>query len=214
MKKYGLLLIVLLFVACETGTKYEKNTTKETTTAPKAPQVITHVVDTDDILALIDDVESEPDAVEQSYIERTQTVEDDEITTAENQSFTGGATSDGLDIKSIRKAYHGNYERLVLDSYYWSQAGDKAGEPADKVGHYRINYDKDKDVISVVIEGYRSFSAKFPHFDKKSVIEKVSFDKYLDDSGYKFNIKLKEDVKIRVMALGKPARLVIDIKRL
>jgi len=207
MKKYGLLLSVLLFVACETGTKYEKNTTKE---SPKTPQVTTHVINNDDILALIDNEESEPDAVEQTYIE-DETLE---TTVAENQSFSGGKKSDGLDIKSIRKAYHGNYERLVLDSYYWSQAGAKAGEPADNVGHYRINYDKDKGVISVVIEGYRSFSAKFPTFEKKSVIEKVYFDKYLDDSGYKFNIKLKDSVKIRVMALGKPARLVIDIKKL
>jgi len=41
----------------------------------------------------------------------------------------------------------------------------------------------------------------------------MAFAKYLDDSGYKIDINLRVDTKIKVMALESPARLVIDVQK-
>jgi len=209
MKNYILLLVLVLLTACETGTRYEKNTTVE------------EVIDKSnkDILHLIEDKKSATRLVEASYIDYDD-IEDDTIiddsyyNTSNIESFSGGKITDGLNIKSIRKGNHDDYERLVFDSYYWSAYGEKANRPTNKVGHYTVQYDKNRKIISVVIEGYREFSAKFPSFSSKSIIEKIYFDKYLDDSGYKFNIKLRENAKVKVFDLEKPARLVFDIKKI
>lgn len=119
------------------------------------------------------------------------------------QVFEGGYLSDGLDISKIRQSQHGNMLRLVFDS-----KGDTTG----KVGSYSFIYHPDKYLITAVIGGYRAFSATLPQFSQNSVVEKMYMDEYLDDSGYKFHIKLREDAKVKVFNLENPARIVVDIR--
>jgi hypothetical protein len=207
MKIYILLLLLFVFTACETGTRYEKNSTVENAPTKNS-----------DILNLIENTKSATTLVEASYIEyedvESDIIIEDSYYVKDKQEFSGGVVTDGLNVKSIRSANHDGYERLVFDSYYWSEHGEKSNKPTNKVGNYKVSYDKNQRVISVVIEGYREFSAKFPTFISQSIIEKIYFDKYLDDSGYKFNIKLKASAKVKVFDLEKPARLVFDIKKI
>jgi len=80
------------------------------------------------------------------------------------------------------------------------------------VGTYSARYNPAKKLISVVINGYRSFTAPLPSFSRESMIEKIYFEKYQDESGYKFHIKLKKSTEVKVFDLKSPARMVFDIK--
>jgi hypothetical protein len=120
-------------------------------------------------------------------------------------SFSSGIITDGLDVRQIREGKHEGYIRLVFDVYNDAQA-------AKDVGHYDAKYHKSKKDISVILHGYRKFSASLPSFPHYSVIEQIHFDQYPDDSGFKFHIKLRENAKVRIFDLKNPARIVFDIK--
>ncbi len=209
--------VLLLFTACETGTKYDTNTsTKEQSM----------VVDTVEEEVLYDPTHSdsyfidqgEDDYAEEIALENKELSDivdrniPEEIEVPEKieekitQHFEGGTAYDGLKIKSIRKAEHDTYVRLVFDS-------DGIDTTVDKVGKYNVDYDSNKKRITLILEGYKEFTAKFPTFNNSSIVEKIDFAKYLDDSGYKLYINLRESTKITAFALESPARLVIDVKK-
>ena len=184
MKKNILfLLFILIFLACETGIRYDKNVTTK-----KVPKDIS-LISQGDIENLIND-ESNPQT---------------EIDYEDITYFSGGIISDELEVGKIREGHHEEYIRLVFDVY------NESGY-ANSVGHYEAIYNRHKKDISVKLSGYRKFSASFPSFSHSSVIEKIYFEKYLDDSGFKFHIKLRQDAKLKIFDLPNPARLVFDIK--
>jgi hypothetical protein len=209
--------ILLMSTACETGTKYEQNST------------VKKVKEEHSIRDLVEDSSSAKALVQKSYIEEKETTIDtavahkydpenplngdtfvensyvEEKTPTEEASFRGGDTTDGLNVKSIRVGYHDTYTRLVFDI-------EKNGEKAKKIGAYNVDYDAQTGIASVTLNGYRGFSAKFPTFSKKSVVEKIYFNKYLDDSGFKFSIKLRDSATVKAYDYKNPARLIIDIK--
>jgi hypothetical protein len=212
--------ILLLFTACETGTRYDTNTSNEEESA---------IVDSIEAEELDDPTHSESyyiDQGEDDYAEEIASAnrvlsdvadrnipeeinepdEVDENVEVSSQHFEGGTITDGLNIKSIRKAEHDSYVRLVFDS-------DGVNNKAPKVGSYKVDYDPSKKRVAVVLNGYRAFTAKFPTFNDSGIVEKIDFAKYLDDSGYKFYINLRENTKIKVFALESPARLVIDVQK-
>ena len=212
--------ILLLCTGCETGTRYDTNTSNKESS----------VVDEIEIDELDDDpTHSESyfiDQGEDNYeeeialanrelsdviprdISQEEFIEESQIEQEESsaQHFEGGTVADGLDIKSIRKANHNSYVRLVFDS-------DGINSKAPKIGKYKIDYNPSKKLVTVLFNGYEKFSAKFPTFEISSIVEKIGFAKYLDGSGYKIEIKLRESTKIKVMALESPARLVIDVQK-
>jgi len=206
-KNILLLLFMLLFVACETGTKYDRNETIDTRLSkePKSGLVdrnIDALVEEDNIVerreAFDDDLHPIHFAND-GFEERTQ---EDEIST---DTFGGGEVTDGLDVKKIRVGRHDDYVRLVFDIY-------DENEAAQTVGNYEAKYNRANNDIAVVLNGYRKFSAALPSFSASSPIEKIYFERYEDDSAYKFHIQLKGDSKVRIFALESPARLVFDIK--
>ncbi|MBU1668833.1 hypothetical protein KKC13_10490 [bacterium] len=201
MKKIVLTLFVaLLFTACETGVRYDQNSTNTT------------VAHDNGIVDLIDEKPSfEDEGFDTDLHPIVLEKESLSVADATVQTFEGGVIGDGLNVKSIREGNHDSYMRLVFDTYMWS---DGSSKPANNVGHYKVNYYPSKKVITVVISGYRAFSAAFPKFSSVSIVEKIYFDKYLDDSGYTFHIKLRDAAKVRVFDLKSPARLVFDIKKL
>ncbi len=205
MKTIAFSLTVLLMVSgCETGTRYDKNETKEV--APKIKKI------DESILNLIEDKKTakhithkyDPEnPLNGDKFEENSYIEED--TTKEESSFSGGNITDGLDVKSIRVGYHDTYTRLVLDVY-------RDGVKAKTVGKYDVDYNPETDTVSVTLSGYRNFSAKIPTFSKKSIVEKIYMNNYLDDSGFKFSIKLRDSAKIKSYEYKNPARLIIDIR--
>jgi hypothetical protein len=215
MKKLILLIwILLLHTACETGNKYDTKTAAEDSESGIVDMLHEEMVEDDPTHSnsyYIDQgednyaeelslAESQPEEVEVSDISEEEYEE--ERQQSEVQHFTGGNLSDGLDISKVRKANHKSYVRLVLDS-----------KGSNKVGSYSVDYNPNRGLITVVLDGYRAFSATLPTFEKSSIVEKIYFDKYLDDSGYKLQIKLREETKIKVIALDPHSRLDFHIKK-
>jgi len=202
MKKMVLFLgVVFIFVACETGTKYKKDATTESINRSNESTSIVDLLDGED-----------ESMIEDGFDEDLHPIVYEEENLYSSQQFSGGTMSDGLNVKNIRKGSHRNYERLVFDVATWSAYGSMEEKRVDSVGSYSASYNPAKKLISVVIHGYRSFTAPLPSFSRESMIEKIYFEKYQDDSGYKFHIKLKKSTEVKVFDLKSPARMVFDIK--
>ncbi len=126
----------------------------------------------------------------------------------ETQTFTGGKRTDGLNIKSIRSSHTPTRTRLVFDSY-------NANTKATTSGKYTFSYDPAKRRITAVIQGYRKFSAILPNkkrtFSSNDIVKDIKMEKYIDDSGFKFNINLTRPASVNVFELKSPARIVVDI---
>lgn len=181
------LSVMFLFVACETGYKGEYPTDNTSTDSSYNNTYNNQKSNKTD---------SSSASYNFNYSEKS----------LEPQLFEGGYLSDGLDITKIRQSRHGDMLRLVFDS---NGEGDNG-----RVGSYSFVYSPDKYLIKATIGGYRNFSATLPKFSEDSIVEKIYLDKHLGDSEYKFNIKLREEAKLKVFNLENPARIVIDIKQL
>ncbi len=185
MKKLFLSLFMLIFlISCETGYKGEINSSKE------------------DSVSF--DTHKEPKA---SYVEYAEPLESESF----DAEFSGGDVSDDLDIGTIRVSEQKDSVRLVFDTYRWNQTSEYLGEKVDFVGSYNFDYSPEKLLITATVDGYRAFSAKFPTFNKNSLVEEMYFDEYIDDSGYRFFIKLRYDAEVKVFSLKNPGRIVVDI---
>jgi hypothetical protein len=218
MKKNRLLIVMMLFIAvvsfvltgCETGTRYDKNTSIKT--APKH-DAKSGLVNHDDIEALLEDEgELEDEMVDErswididSDVEAPEEVEDVDIDEVAESYLNSVVVHNGLDVVKIREGRHEGYVRLVFDVY-------AHGKPAQRVGQYEAYYVPSKQDIVVTLYGYEKFSAPLPSFPHNSVIEQIYFEQYPANKGFKFHIKLREEAKVRIFDLENPARLVFDIK--
>jgi len=126
----------------------------------------------------------------------------------EKQTFRGGKRSDGLNMKSIRTSHDKTHTRLVFDTY-------ASNAKATQSGNYIFTYNPSNKQISAVVNGYRKFSAlsfnKARTFPSNNIIKNIKMEKYLDDSGFKFNINLNKAASVNVFELKSPARIVVDI---
>ena len=145
----------------------------------------------------------------------TKTKTFSEPSTSTSQTFSGGKVTDGLDIGTIRLGLNNGTTRLVFDSYKWDMNTKKPTVKAENSGHYDFKYDAQNKRISAVISGYRGFSAlnatKPRFFRTSNMVEKIYLETYLDDSGYKFTIQLKQNAQVNIFELKAPARIIVDI---
>lgn len=188
MKKSVLLILsMLLFLACETGQRYDEN---ETIKQVRSSSVQSGVVD-----ANFEDLFDKND-------ERKEVFDDDlhPINVAHNDTKVNG-----LEVRNIREGRHDDYLRLVLDVF-------DASKPAYSVGKYEAKYNASKKSISVILYGYKGFTAAIPSFAPSSMVEQIYFEQYPKEKGLKFYIQLRHESKVRVFDLKNPARLVFDIK--
>jgi len=157
----------------------------------------------EDIPILEDDLPALPTPV--MVEERTETPT---VVQTSKQTFRGGKISDGLDIKTIRSSESATRSRLVFDIY-------KSNIKATQAGNYIFTYNPLKKQITAVVNGYRKFSALTPNktrsFPSNKIINNIKMDKYMDDSGFKFNINLNTSASVNVFELKSPARIVVDI---
>jgi len=213
MQKNRLLMVMMLFLVvfstaffggCETGTRYDKNTSIKT---PPKQEAQSGLVNREDIEALLDEEgEIEDELVDQrSWIDVDTDVDEVEDVDEVVSSFSNSVVTNSLDVIKIREGKHEGYLRLVFDIY-------ANGKLAKKVGQYDAKYIRSKKDIVVILHGYQKFSAPLPSFPHNSVIEQIYFEQYPAKQGFKFHIKLREDAKVRIFDLENPARLVFDIK--
>jgi hypothetical protein len=131
------------------------------------------------------------------------------------ESFSGGSIVDGLDIGLVRLGQSNTYTRLIFDSYKWE---GYAQIPLQKVNHsgtYIFTYDAKHKIITAILDGYQAFSALVgDHEDlykDNNMVSTIHLDEYLDKSGFKFTIELKQEARIKVFELHNPARIIIDM---
>ncbi len=192
------LMILSLFTACETGTKYDKNTTRKKVVLTDRSNNIPKEIDA---LVLGDEELEDDDALIDDPIPEKAYVDDEEDDTFDSQE----ESLQGLDVHSIRVGRHDDYTRLVLDIYEDSQK-------ATSVGSYKAKYYADRDEIIVMLNGYSEFSASLPSFPSSSVIQEIAFSDYKSENGYRLSIKLRQEAQVKIFDLKNPARLAFDIK--
>jgi len=136
-------------------------------------------------------------------------------TKTKQEIFSGGIMTDGLDLGTIRLGKEGSTTRLVLDSYKWNIDAKTPSIRSYETGYYTFTYNPETKRITGIVDGYRGFSAlhgtKERSFGANKVVKRLYLEKYLDDSGYKFSIDLKQDAKVNVFDLKRPGRIIIDI---
>ena len=129
-------------------------------------------------------------------------------------SIHGGEIADGLDVKNIRWADRGNFERLVFDIYKWGGPTNPAGIlPNDYPGTFKFEFITETEV-QARFDGYRAFTASFPKFEKSDLVSEIAIirdEENADDSSFRIKIYFKRPVKIEVFELFSPARIVVDL---
>ena len=129
-------------------------------------------------------------------------------------SVYGGEIADGLDVKNIRWADRGNFERLVFDVYKWGGPTNPEGLlPNEYSGTFKFEFINEAEV-EATFDGYRAFTAKFPEFAKSDLVKDIKLmvdEENSGDSRFKIKIYFKQPVKIEVFELYSPARIVVDL---
>lgn len=129
--------------------------------------------------------------------------------TEKNQKRSGGVISDGLTMKTMRVSEAPERTRIVFDSY------SAKNTKADVSGHYTLNYNAKTHRITLIVNGYKKFTAlgqsKMRTFSTNSIIKKIYLVPYKDDSGYQCNIDLHKGANVNAFDLKAPGRIVIDI---
>ncbi len=130
------------------------------------------------------------------------------------ESFAGGKISDGLDMGMVRLGVSSKYTRLIFDTYKW-KAGEIPTERINDSGTYLFTHEPAQRRITAIVDGYRAFSAlvgdQSELYRGNPFVETIRLEEYLDDSGFKFVIELKEDVSVYVYELHNPARIIVDL---
>ena len=148
-------------------------------------------------------------------VKKPVTVQPHTKSKSEQEIFSGGIMTDGLDIGTIRLGKEGGTTRLVFDSYKWNMNAKAPSVRSYSTGYYTFTYKPETRRITGIIDGYRGFSAlhgaKVRSFGTNDVVKRLYMEKYLDDSGYKFSIDLKQNAVVNIFDLKNPGRIIIDI---
>jgi hypothetical protein len=130
------------------------------------------------------------------------------------QSFSGGKVTDGLDMGVVRLGVSKSFSRIIFDSYKWEE-GALPTERVNQSGNYIFTHEPEKRQITAIVDGYRAFSAlvgdQSALYEGNPYVRTIRLEEYLDDSGFKFVIELKEDVSVYVYELQNPGRIIVDL---
>ncbi len=134
--------------------------------------------------------------------------------THKSESFSGGRVSDGLDMGMVRLGQSSKYTRLIFDTYRWNEE-ELPTERMDHSGTYIFTYEPNEKRITAIIDGYRAFSAlvgdQSELYKGNPIVQTIHLDEYLDNSGFKFVIELKQHVNVYVYELHNPGRIIVDM---
>jgi hypothetical protein len=216
------LFLLLVLTGCN-----ERNSLSAPTPAPLPADEI--VIEQPKIIEHTDMIKVPKVVKEKSMVEEVEAVEKvkkiakkypkvQSYTKRKQEIFSGGIMTDGLDIGTIRLGKEGTTTRLVFDSYKWNTHSNTPSIRAHETGYYTFTYEPKKRRITAIINGYRGFSAlhnaKVRTFGSNPMVRKLTMEKYLDDSGFKFMIELKQNAKVNVFDLKAPGRIIVDISPL
>jgi len=148
-----------------------------------------------------------------SKVAKTRLKKQYKVTSTE--SFSGGAVVDGLDIGMVRLGQSSHYTRLIFDSYQWEGYAQLPIRKVQDSGTYIFTYEPKHKRITAILDGYQAFSALVGDhedlYEGNNMVRTIHLDEYLDKSGFKFTIELKQEADIRVYEIHNPARIIIDM---
>jgi len=131
------------------------------------------------------------------------------------ESYSGGSPVNGLDIGMVRLGQSRHYTRLIFDSYKWEGYAQLPISKVNDSGTYIFTYEPSNKRIVGILDGYQAFSALVGDhsdlYEGNTMVKTIHIDEYLDKSGFKFTIELKQEAKINVYELHNPARIIIDL---
>lgn len=131
------------------------------------------------------------------------------------KSFSGGTIANNLDIGMVRLGQGSKYTRLIFDTYHWEGYAQIPVRKADHSGTYIFTYEPRQKRIVGILDGYQAFSALMGDhkdlYEGNNMVKTIHLDEYLDKSGFKFTIELKQEAKIQVYELDYPGRIIIDM---
>ena len=132
------------------------------------------------------------------------------------ESFSGGLPINGLDIGMVRLGQGSTYTRLIFDSYKWEGYAQIPVQKVPDSGTYIFTYEPKYKRITAILDGYQAFSALVGNHDDlyhdNDMVKTIHIDEYLDRSGYKFTIELKQEADVNIFELHNPARIIIDMR--
>lgn len=123
--------------------------------------------------------------------------------------------SANLDMGNIRIGKSKDYTTLIFDSYKWAGYDMESKIAANESGNYEFNYEPKNHRIVALIKGYTAFSALLGDqselFKESDVIKNIYIDRYVGKDSIQFIIQLKKKVKITVLDVKNPARIIVTL---
>jgi len=140
-------------------------------------------------------------------------------TTNQKTSFSGNkSTLDAtikLDMGNIRIGKSKDYTTLIFDSYQWAGHNAESTIPAAESGNYNFSYEAKNNRIIGRITGYSAFSALLGDqhnlFQDSEVIKNIYIDRYIGKNSIQFIIQLQKKVKLTVLDVKNPARIIVTL---
>jgi len=124
-------------------------------------------------------------------------------------------TTANLDMANIRIGRSKDYTTLIFDSYQWDGYNTEATIPAAESGNYEFSYESKNHRIVAKITGYNAFSALLGDqsslFQDSDIIKNIYIDRYIGKDSIQFIIQLKKKVKLTVLDVKNPARIIVTL---
>lgn len=191
---------MLLFLACETGVRYDDNETIKKVSTQSAQSGVGN--------RSIEDLLEKNDERKEVFDDDLHPImvanDEPKIIVEDIKIFSNDIKVNGLEVRNIREGIHNDYLRLVFDVF-------DSSKPAYSVGKYEASYNATKKYIKVILYDYKGFAAPIPSFPSSSIVEQIHFEQYPKEKGLKFHIQLRNETTVKVFDLKSPARLVFDI---
>ena len=129
--------------------------------------------------------------------------------------FVGGKDSHSLDMGMIRIGKSNDYTSIILESYKWNRYQTIPAEISPVSGSYEFNYEPEANRIVAVVNGYNAFSAlvgdQSELFKDNDIVKTMYIDRYVGKDGIKFIIELTKKVKMSVIDVQNPGRIIVNL---
>jgi hypothetical protein len=131
------------------------------------------------------------------------------------RQFIGGTSMNNLDMGMIRIGRSKDYSSIILESYEWEGYKILPTTTASSSGKYIFVYEPENNRIVATLTGYNAFSAlvgdQSALFNNNDIVQNIYIDRYVGNDGIKFIIQLKKRVKINIIDVDNPGRIIINL---
>lgn len=136
-------------------------------------------------------------------------------TSTSNKKSSIPTTRGNLDMANIRIGKSHDYTTLIFDSYQWTGYNQESTEESNISGKYEFSYEAENSRIVALIQGYNAFSALLGNqkelFKESDIVNNIYIDRYVDEDSIRFIIELRKKVKMNVIDVQNPGRIILNL---